>query len=178
MTNPVHAVELEQHRAYLRGEEGWLWRKPSRVEHFRRCTFCGSINPEDLVAEPEWHPNWADQKYGWPHKFYVDIPDRKGKLDWLGGSTEDMSDEELARYGWKRVKDLNRKERKALKDANLVGEYAVVGIGTRAVHHAKFYTEHLADPRVSQEVKGAIYQRSGLVIEFRADGHIEWRPAG
>jgi hypothetical protein len=56
---------------------------------WRTCSFCGSIHPEDLLARPEPDmmrsidigagppvdvPNvtWADWKYGYPHKLYLD----------------------------------------------------------------------------------------------------------
>lgn len=57
---------------------------------YRWCSYCGSIHPGDLLAmeEPEMMrsitigteqvdiPNvqWADWKYGYPHKMYVDLP--------------------------------------------------------------------------------------------------------
>jgi hypothetical protein len=49
-------------------------------ESFRRCSYCGSIHPEDLIklvgegAEIQG----ADWKYGWPHKFYVKGADGVG----------------------------------------------------------------------------------------------------
>lgn len=30
---------------------GWHWEDPRGAEHFRRCSFCGSIHPGDLAAE-------------------------------------------------------------------------------------------------------------------------------
>jgi hypothetical protein len=156
----------------------WDWSKPRGPEHFRRCNYCGSIHPEDLVAETNWTVEWSDQKYGWPHKFYVDIPDRNGELDYLGSANHDMGDEELARYGWKRVGDLTHKERKALKRVGVdlkADHIVVVGVGPRATHHAKFYTEHLADPNIPAEVKDEIHRRSGLIFEWLEDGRVSWR---
>lgn len=43
----------------------------------RSCGYCGSMHPSDLVAalKAGARVHWADQKYGWPHKIYVeDIP--------------------------------------------------------------------------------------------------------
>jgi len=57
---------------------------------WRTCSWCGSIHPEDLLDRPEPSmmkaievggrhlvdvPNveWADMKYGWPHKLYLDF---------------------------------------------------------------------------------------------------------
>lgn len=56
---------------------------------WRTCNYCGSIHPGDLMERPEPPmmrsvelgmgppidvPNvsWADWKYGWPHKLYLD----------------------------------------------------------------------------------------------------------
>ena len=56
---------------------GWGWAEPSRGEHFRRCNFCGSLHPEDFAVEPQVaRVSWADRKYGYPHKVYVDIVNR------------------------------------------------------------------------------------------------------
>jgi hypothetical protein len=43
-------------------------------EPFRRCSYCGSIHPEDLIRlVGEGHDlQGSDWKYGWPHKFYVE----------------------------------------------------------------------------------------------------------
>jgi len=50
---------------------------------FRTCSYCGSIHLDDLLdlhgkeiwygKESSFSPiEWADQKYGWPHKLYMD----------------------------------------------------------------------------------------------------------
>lgn len=43
-------------------------------EIFRRCSYCGSIHPEDLirVLSEDAKLEGSDWKYGWPHKFYVE----------------------------------------------------------------------------------------------------------
>jgi len=60
------------------------WR-PGRVsirypngEPFRTCSYCGSIHPEDLLTALNTGATleMADMKYGWPHKFYVEIPNK------------------------------------------------------------------------------------------------------
>lgn len=42
-----------------------------------RCSYCGSIRPRDLVEAIEQGRatgvEWADLKYGWPHKMYLEI---------------------------------------------------------------------------------------------------------
>ena len=162
---------------------GWDWREPTRGEHFRRCSFCGSISPEDLAAESAWRADWADRKYGWPHKFYVDIVNRNaGALFVISGRSdatqgpyapggekwtppepgliawEDLTPEQLAiaeRDGWQRT------------------DY--VRFGTRASHFGKFYTVHLADLRVSQDVKDTIQRTGGLRFTWLDDGRVSWQ---
>lgn len=57
----------------------------------RSCGYCGSMHPTDLVAaiQAGAHVHWADQKYGWPHKVYVDdIPNpHAGMLESRYGSS-------------------------------------------------------------------------------------------
>jgi hypothetical protein len=40
----------------------------------RSCSYCGSMHPADLAAalRAGARADWADWKYGWPHKLYVD----------------------------------------------------------------------------------------------------------
>lgn len=42
-------------------------------ESFRRCSYCGSIHPQDFyeALKASATLDAADRKYGWPHKFYV-----------------------------------------------------------------------------------------------------------
>ena len=49
-----------------------------RNEGFRRCSYCGSVHPLDLLkARDEGRIGKVDRsvdwKYGWPHKIYVDV---------------------------------------------------------------------------------------------------------
>lgn len=49
--------------------------KDNRGPHFRACSYCGSMNPLDLLnlsKEKELFFEVADWKYGWPHKIYVE----------------------------------------------------------------------------------------------------------
>lgn len=57
----------------------------------RSCGYCGSMHPTDLVAAlaAGARVHWADFKYGWPHKLYVDdIPNpHEGMLESRMGSS-------------------------------------------------------------------------------------------
>lgn len=164
---------------------GWSWHEPRRGEHFRRCSFCGSIHPEDLAAETGWRAEWADRKYGFPHKFYVDIPNRNpDALFYMGSSSGgDRSKPPaigLAGLEWVAWEDLTP-EQVAILHRDGVGRPGgewhpdYVQLGPRKVHHAKFYSVHLADPTITEEVKDIIAYRSGLVFTFTADGKVAWR---
>lgn len=151
--------------------DGWTWCDPFRGEHFRRCSFCGSIHPDDLAAEPAWRAHWADRKYGWPHKFYVDVPNRAPEAEFVLGAShtpgpgyvarDDLTDDQLAvvrRDGFDRGDG-----------------WLYVHFGTRAAHHAKFYTVHLADPDLSADSKKAIERVAGLAFEFTGS-QVRWSP--
>lgn len=55
------------------------------AREFWGCGYCGSMHPSELawVLENGAHVHWADFKYGWPHKVYVDnAPNRyAGQLE-------------------------------------------------------------------------------------------------
>lgn len=228
---------------------GWDWREPARGEHFRRCSFCGSIHPEDLAAEqagtgtcrvcgeqgwepcfraqkapwmtdealaeldlPDeerarvdalhpnhrydpggWHASWADRKYGFPHKFYVDIPNHDlGALFCIsschearegpyapGGESYSPPWERTPGFQWVAWADLSPGQLAIVRrDGMGAGEDHAdyFSFGTRPSHHAKFYTIHLADPAVSQDVKDAIQRVSGLRFRFTEDGRVGWEP--
>lgn len=158
---------------------GWHWRPPSRGEHFRRCSYCGSIHPEDLTGEEAWRAEWADAKYGWPHKFYVDIPNRDPGALFVISSSYGTDGVEpgpapAGMVAWDTLtpEQLTIAERDGYLTRTRLPAY--VGFGTRRVHHAKFYSVHLADPALSAEVRDAIQAGSGLRFRFSGDGRVGW----
>jgi hypothetical protein len=188
---------------------GWDWRKPRRGDYFRTCSFCGCIHPEDLAPEiappgpcricgqvgweacfrsrPE-HPydpgsayaSWADRKYGWPHKFYVEglRPRDPSLLHCTGhGSGGDGSAPDHG--GWVAAKDLTRAQKRIIKAGGMSAGGHFDGwyqFAARTSLHAKFYTVHLADPAIGQDVKDAIQRASGLRLTFTDDGKVGWEP--
>lgn len=72
----------------------WREAQPERPPHgqtFRTCFYCGSMHPEDLVAALEAGAKLggSDWKYGWPHKFYVEVPNPlAGQIVQVGSRTE------------------------------------------------------------------------------------------
>jgi hypothetical protein len=156
----------------------WTWREPVRGEHFRRCSFCGSVNPDDLAAETDWRAEWADQKYGWPHKFYVRIPNRDTARLYVLGSTSGPNPP-TGYPGWVARADLSPEQMVAVEEGGLGDNDSrtFFDFGHRPVHHTKFYSIHLRDADLDPAVKQRIEQGCGLAFEFTDDGRVAWRPA-
>jgi len=149
---------------------GWTWQAPARGEHFRRCSFCGSVHPADLAAEPAWTPQWADQKYGWPHKFYVDIPNRDPDALFCVGASTHPDPRMVA------ADELAAQQRAIIERDGMTGDWAAYAFGTRPHHFGKFYTVHLADPAIPSEVREAVFRGCGLRFSFDG-GRVGWEPA-
>jgi hypothetical protein len=168
----VHAGEAERFG-------GWHWRAGIRGEHFRRCSYCGSVHPDDLAAEPCWYAQWADQKYGWPHKFYVDMPNRDpDRLFVIGSRSGGQKDAPLDGPDWVYWEKMSRAQRKIWKaDGPHPKDWHpnAVLFGKRPSHFGKFYTVHLQDPEISDETKEIIARISGRRFTFTLDGHVSWQ---
>jgi len=207
---------------------GWDWREPRGAQHYRTCSFCGSISPQDLAAEPAgtgcgfpgcpephselsnvhfpgpeaywntelqtsaghpflntgWRASWADQKYGWPHKFYVKgLVNRHPEIKRIVTAlSEDQYQAMLAgkdwpvrqdAYEWHRASDIPDGYDASgwrLED----GRYAWVGFGSDKTHHAKFYSVHLADPAIGDEVRETVSRVCGLRFTFTG-GKVSWK---
>jgi hypothetical protein len=170
---------------------GWHWEDPRGAEHFRRCSFCGSISPDDLAAEPSWRASWADQKYGWPHKFYVEgVTNRHPEmLRIITACSQRQWDEALqalaegrpafgvgSGYTWYPVSAIP--EGVDTSGWGLDGgHYSHVGLGSDETHFVKFYSIHLADPAISRDAKDIIQRVSGVAFEFTPEGRVSWRAA-
>src|SRR5437762_1132722 len=170
--DPVHGAEAQRWG-------GWSWREPMHGEHFRRCSYCGSVHPEDLAAEPAWRANWADRKYGWPHKLYADIPNRDPDALFAVGSVHGGAPDQPLGLGYVPWDDLTESQRQIyVRDHGPFDDRypppRAVLFGTRANHFGKFYSVHLADPSLDPAVKDAIERRSGLSFTFEG-GRVSWR---
>lgn len=100
------------------------WRAPKPLEsksendpgthlgyHARTCSYCGSLHPEDLynlLQMPGTKLGGADWKYGWPHKFYVEVPQTTGYGASLHGKwyNEHLNDEGLDEETFTRLTQL------------------------------------------------------------------------
>lgn len=163
--------------------ESMQWRTAREDGPFRTCGYCGSMHPEDFASAEvasSGRLELADQKYGWPHKAYIDVanpePDR---LYCIGSAT-------VADDTYKPWADLTPEERAAVESAGHAdGDPAAADrfgripgylIGTRSSLHAKFYTVHLLEPGLDPEVADRCFARIGLVIEpGDKPGSVRWR---
>lgn len=188
---------------------GWEWRKPRRGDHFRTCSYCGSIHPEDLAAEivpqgkcsgcdatgweahfrlhaePEHHydpggpyASWADRKYGWPHKFYVENlrPRDREMLHVFTHCSGERAPEGYA-YPYIAAADLTDEQKQIIESDGMgprgedySGWYA---FKPKAALFAKFYTQHLAAPGIPAEAREKIEAACGIRFHF-ADGTVAW----
>ena len=168
---------------------GWHWSRPRHGEHFRRCSYCGSVHPEDLAAEALWTAEWADQKYGWPHKFYVNVINRDPSRLYVLGSSSGQSyrndpDKQPApvlksdTHEWVRWSELTPAQLAIVAEDNGADYHADwIEFGYRPTHFGKLYTVHLGDPALPADVKDLIERRSGLAFTFYEDGRVGWHPA-
>lgn len=173
-TSPVHAGEADRWG-------GWTWREPSRGEHFRRCSYCGSMHPEDLVTTARGRVDWADRKYGWPHKFYVHVPNQNPDAVFCVGGTSHL-DITMNGRGYVSREDLTPEQvdiivRDGMGRSPDDLHYAGYLFGTRTEHFGKVYTVHLADPDLSDDVRQQAAELCGLRFAFVEDGRIGWEPA-
>ena len=160
-------------------EGEWVWREPRRGNFFRTCNYCGSINPDDLAPVEGWVPDWADWKYGWPHKAYINhlaSPNPDLEFCIQARSAPAPIDTDTTRF--KLVADLTDEER-AICEADGMGFSGskldgYVGFGARKTLFAKLYSVHLADDAISKETKESIGKRIGLKFEFTSEGRIKW----
>lgn len=158
---------------------GWEWREPRRGHPFRTCSWCGSIDPDDLAKVQGWVPDWADRKYGWPHKVYIhNFANPNPDLDFCvqAGSAPAPVDTDSTRF--KLVADLTDEER-AICEGDGMGFSGsrmdgYVGFGKRQTLFVKLYSEHLADDEISEETKESIGKRIGFRFEFTDEGRIKW----
>lgn len=82
------------------------WEKNERQGiEARFCSFCGSLHPEDLYKFLDScdRAEFADRKYGYPHKIYLDIDN--AMLKFYTRHLIDLKDPETIEAILERVKD-------------------------------------------------------------------------
>jgi hypothetical protein len=154
---------------------------PAPRDEMARCHFPPPqpLQPEHgehLFADTGWRASWADRKYGWPHKFYVEgLKPRDPSLLHCAGSSN--STENPGGGDWVHASQLTRQQKRVIKDDGMHSGGKFEGwylLEPRGTLHAKFYTAHLADPHISQDVKDTIQRVSGLRFTWTDDGRVRW----
>lgn len=178
MSDPVHGLNPDDPRLFQRS---WEYGVPRHGEHFRRCSYCGSIAPDDLVSEivrgrsdgGALRPEWADMKYGWPHKLYVSIPNREPETVYALGATTRLGDDDERHVPTARLTEEQRTAVERSWGEGWQAHYEGFYFGHRDEHYGKFYTVHLADPDLDPAVKEFIETWSGRSFSFN-DGRVSW----
>lgn len=138
-----------------------------------------SEHPAHTYSPGGWWASWADRKYGWPHKFYVEgVTNRRPEvlriITALSPGQEDRMQRETG-YQWYPIAEIPEGTDVSgwrLDD----GHYTHVGLGSDQTHFVKFYTIHLAEPGLDPAVKDTIEHRSGLRFRFQDGGGVGWEP--
>ena len=116
-----------------------VWRPSFDRQCWRTCSYCGSMHPEDLLEALENGAklSGSDWKYGWPHKFYIDVPNPEPKKIFeLGSLTE---------------------------GGRVVEKYT----GTLSSLRGKWYNDHLLDEGVPYRLFRLLEEKSKIHFEIR-----------
>lgn len=181
----AHAGDYHAKKFYADGLANWnAPRHPSEdkgasqcAREWYTCSFCGSMHPGDLAGAIQSGAmvHWADRKYGWPHKLYVDgAPNRyAGEMEirTIGpyGRYSNPPAEEVAAGKWERFQD-------GFDERTGEPRYNWRNIGAREpasdTAHAKFYTVHLQD--ATPEQRKIIEHAMGMSFTFEGD-RVKWQ---
>ena len=127
----------------------------------RSCAYCGSMHPADVAAaiRAGAKGEWADMKYGWPHKSYFEgIPNPHAGLLEVRVSTNFPPEGD--RYkDWIKAPDGQH--------------WHEPGRPAAVKTDGKFYSVHLMD--ATPEDRETIETHLGLHFEFTDDGKVTWR---
>jgi hypothetical protein len=124
----------------------------------RSCAYCGSMHPADVAAaiRAGARGEWADMKYGWPHKaYFTGIPNPHAGM---------LEARAFANY-----------QPEGKTDWVKVGKFwREPGTPAEATTYGKFYSVHLMD--ATAEDRAVIESHLGLAFHFIDDGKVSWRP--
>lgn len=163
-----------------------VWRPPraadplvtySYAEPFRTCSYCGSMHPEDLLAalQAGSRLGGSDWKYGWPHKFYIDVINTVNPTESVPiGESIKTSDEPCPSCCGDDGKPRPDLLVSVAEACSCRGKFRKTErtpiMGTRETFHAKWYNEHLEDEGFDEETLAALFaaleQHSGIRFSF------------
>jgi len=158
------ARRAEQPPPTARNACGGMWHH-SQDDHRLFCWNCGSMSVADLITALKTSGtrySGSDWKYGWPHKFYIEIPNPNA--------------DELVEIGSESGGGINKDTPGAVFDS-YAGGYKVPQMGRRSHINGKFYTDHLKDAGPEQFAEAAALLLKYLKIDFKRgdDGRIKYR---
>lgn len=157
------------------------WRDPRPREDiadpyeqpFRTCSYCGSINPEDLyrlLSEGNGTLSGSDWKYGWPHKFYLE------------GVANPIAGVETHSYCYGPREGLEKYGAPGFEpEEHEPGHWRIVSSVSPAPRatFGKWYNEHLDDEGYSPEAWDALAalleQHAGIRFFRGEDGRLMYR---
>lgn len=159
---------------YLGGDIVWHPAMPPSADkgttgRLRCCSYCGSMHPEDLAAalKAGAKGHWADLKYGWPHKFYVDdVPNpHAGMLE-----VRSSSNRKTEQYPHE-VREPRYDPKTGARVEDYV-TYTETPKPAAPTTWGKFYSEHLQD--ATPEDAETIMAAMGLRFTFSPTGEVRW----
>ena len=154
--NHVHDADYQaQTYASVREQapDGWRPEKRDYSDPYVRspsCWFCGSIQPQELhriLTTEQAEADFADWKYGWPHKLYVTSPNPKAGEECEMGAHYEAG-----------------------------ARTPIIGAAP-ASRHQKFYSVHLrevTDPETFAAITELIHERTGVRFVLNGD-RLAWR---
>jgi len=101
----IHIHDKEPHISRIATQDIWNERQGSKYKH---CSYCGSISLQDfydILKNTDYFIELADQKYGYPHKFYINIPERPGMVKFYTRHLIDITDKETIDEMLKLIKE-------------------------------------------------------------------------
>lgn len=175
-TSIAHVGDPQAQSFYPGGVAYWRPDCPPNLETgptvgvLRSCSYCGSMHPADVAAaiRAGAKGDWADFKYGWPHKAYFDnVPNpHAGLLETRSSAC--VKSEQYPNEVRERRYDPRTGER--VED---YVRYTEVPEPARATTSGKFYTVHLRDATIDD--RETIERHLGLRFTFSGD-RVSWEP--
>ena len=137
----------------------------------RRCSWCGSMHPADVAAAilAGARAHFADWKYGWPHKVYLDaVPNPHAGMPESRAGASSPPQAEIDAGKWTRVAD---------GFSPTTGEplftWAAAPAPASLTTWGKFYTVHFQD--ATDEDKAVIEAHLNMRFTFQDDGgRVQW----